>query len=200
MTSKCAAAEAASESVDVRNSGENQAGDDGGNAANASSGLQERMAADIAELRTLVMAAAKHFNIETPSTKERPSTQQDDVDFESIKPKNESYDEETTIKRHIAFLPHESMLNGTADWKYLFEMDAPAVKANIWPRNWSEATEGLQVVLEWSLPRQSDISNKITEFGYTADGYPCDLSNSFFHGVFGERTVGGRLHFNKTSG
>ena len=181
MTSTCAAAQAVSESAGVGNFGDDQVGDDGSGAPSVlpRAILQEGMAADIAELRALVMAAAKHFNIEVPSNKERPSTEQDDVDFESIKPRNADYDEETTIKRHISFLPHESMLNGVADWNYLFRMDAPAVKPNIPPRNLSESTEGLQVVLEW--PLTPSLSSEVIEFGYTADGYPCELSDEPIH-------------------
>jgi hypothetical protein len=129
------------------------------------------MAADVAALRSILFAAAKHFNVQVNPDLQPPS--QVDVDFGSIKPRDDSYDEEATIKRQIALIPSKSMLNNVIQWARSYGNSPLRVEADIRPRNWSESTEGLQVLLEWSLPHTT--SADVSGFGYDADGYPRKL-------------------------
>jgi hypothetical protein len=129
------------------------------------------MAADISALRSILFAAAKHFNVQVNPDLQAPS--QGDVDFSSIKPGDDSYDEEATIKRQIALLPSKSMLASEAFWTRYFKIFPPSVEVDIRPRNWSESTEGLQVLIQWGLPLTTPVET--IGFGYDSNGYPCEL-------------------------
>jgi hypothetical protein len=143
------------------------------------------MAADIAELRAIMMAAAKHFKIDMPRPDSEPVSSQAGVDFECIKPSDEGYDEETTIQRQIAFLPSDDTLRSKTHWKQNLGLESPAARADIRPRSWSGSARGLQPIMDWSLSghdptsKYDPISKDVTEFGYTTDGYPCKLGTKW---------------------
>jgi hypothetical protein len=159
--------------------------DDGSGNAAASSAIQAQMAADVAELRAIMMAAAKHFKIDMPRPDSKPVPSQPSVDLESIQPRDESYDEETTIQRHIAFLPSDDTLRSKTHWKQRLGLESPAARAYIRPRNWSVSASGLHPIMDWSLSghesatKYDSISKNVTEFGYTMDGHPCKLGTKW---------------------
>jgi hypothetical protein len=91
------------------------------------------MAADVAALRSILFAAAKHFNVQVNPDLQPPS--QVDVDFGSIKPRDDSYDEEATIKRQIALIHSKSMLNNVING-----LDHTAILHSEWKRTFGRGT------------------------------------------------------------
>jgi hypothetical protein len=144
MPSKSVAVEAAAEIPAVtldKSSGQERGGEDGG----SSSAIQAQMAADIAELRTIMMAAVKHFKIEMPRPESEPLTSQTTIDFGSIKPTDERYDEEVTVSRHFALLPTEDTLLSISSWDK-WPLDRPSwerVKVVFQSQSWQDLPEGL---------------------------------------------------------
>jgi hypothetical protein len=137
------------------------------------------MAADIAELRAIMMAAVKHFKIEMPRPESEPLTSQTTIDFGSIKPTDERYDEEITVSRHFALLPTEDTLLSISSWDK-WPLDKPSwerVKLVSQSQSWQDLPEGLQPIMEWWL--HDRISADVGEFGYTTDGYPCQLGTDW---------------------
>lgn len=181
------AVEATTEAVNtVKCSGQERGvEEDSGNSQAATSSavaaVQQGMAADIAELRAIVMAAAKHFKIEMDGHDGEPILPQASVDLESIKPTDEGYDQETTLRRQIAVRPTEATLKSISDWnkwpRALRNPEFETAKLALKPHQFPRSTKGLQPIMEWAL--YGPLSTDVAEFGYTADGYPCQLGTQW---------------------
>lgn len=136
------------------------------------------MAADIAELRAIMTAAAKHFKIELPRPDGEPPPSQARVNLESIKLTDQGYDEEATIRQQMALLPTEATLQSISIWdewplgEPSWDRAKPVFRSGQ-SRRWPELPNGFQPIIEWWL--HDCISTDVAEFGYTADGYPCKL-------------------------
>lgn len=134
------------------------------------------MAAHIAELHAIILAAAKHLNIVIPSPNgERvPETK---FNIQAIRPKDDGYDEETTVEHRASFGPAEStMKNLCDDCTTFFGLEIPSSRIKIWSQNRSPSGEGLHPLVEWSLDRS--ISKNVREYGYTAEGYLCTFDSA----------------------
>jgi hypothetical protein len=82
-------------------------------------------------------------------------------------------------------------------WKKSFGLKHPVV-ARVRPPDLSGAAEGWQIVVEWDLKDHNpDLTPHIREYGYTAEGYPCESQSGRFcltdqggRYTFPEHTVG----------
>jgi hypothetical protein len=137
--------------------------------------VASEMAADIAALRAIVLAAAKHFNVNI--SPEDEGSAKTSVNFDAVKPKEGCYDEEITVKRQIAQVPTEEMFKSEA-WKFL-ELDPPTT------RDLKTVTSGLASmglassttctcvpIVAWVF--NGRFSPDFGQYGYTADGYISD--------------------------
>lgn len=173
---------------------DNDSGANGGEAKSLPE-LVAEMATDIAELRTIVLAAAKHFRVDVDDPRPEWTPVFHDtlgsrakVDLESVRPRDEGYDEEATISRLIARLPGEDGIASSISWDRSLGLDPGKLKAKVWPRNWTADANGLQPIVEWEL--DDSISRHVQEFGYTADGYPCGLPTEWEAGNMRSRQGG----------
>lgn len=116
--------------------------------------------------------------------------------LECLKPRDDSYDEETTVRRHIALLPTEGMLRD-AKWRFNFPLDPPPGNlVKICPPSWPATEEGLLPVVKWSVGDL--LSREVVEYGYDENGYPVLLptlwsrreATRWHDKVFEEHTVG----------
>lgn len=137
------------------------------------------IAADIAELRSIVLAAARHFKVELPRDKialprpPRPSAQ---ALSELARKLAEGYDEEAIVRHHVFLAPAESML-GPNQWESIFGLKSPAPRVTITPRSDGPLdTEGIHTLAEWQVSPLT--AHHLYEYGYTADGrfYPLNVN------------------------
>jgi len=137
-----------------------------------------KMAADIAELRSIVLAAAKHFKVELPSDKiapPRPPRPSSQALSELARTLAEGYDEEVTVRHRVSLAPAESML-GANQWESIFGLKSPAPRVTITPPSDAPLdTKGIHTLAEWQVSPLT--AQHLYEYGYTADGrfYPLNV-------------------------
>lgn len=172
--------------------------------------VETKMAADIAELRSIVLAAAKHFKVDFPNEKDGKRPNSPDRDFLDnnlfLFPSDEGYDEETTI-RHLMHLVPTELARTLHDFEPDFG-DLPPDKLKIGPRDWPETAQGWQTLAEWSL--HGGVSQDIREYGYVKFGQICDLDTylapgfgrppRIYSGAYTERAVSTTRAFLSTDG
>ncbi|KAK4189328.1 hypothetical protein QBC35DRAFT_462045 [Podospora australis] len=148
-----------------------------------------QMAAEISELRKIMEAAAKHFNIEVPiQSMDSPV----DINLELLRPTASSYSEETTIKYLMRQLPS----NATVE-SYLCSEDSSIQGPSHLPRpltfiGSTDSPQAYRAIFEW-LPPNTPISSQtkdavlFRELSYDADGYICLMTPIAF--IKSHRTI-----------
>ena len=142
--------------------------------------VASEMAADIAALRAIVLAAAKHFNVNI--SPEDQGSAKTSVNFDAVKPKEGCYDEEITVKHQIAQVPTEGLFKSEA-WKFL-ELDPPTTRdlktatPTLRPRGLVSSTTCVPIFAWVINGPPSDLPN-FEQYGYTADGYISDTVSKY---------------------
>lgn len=142
-----------------------------GNAPSQTDTVSE-MAADIAALRAIVVAAARHFNVDMSAQGDGPVAPAKDgnIDFDAVKPKEGCYDEEITVRCQVNQLPTEKMFG--SNWWGFLNLKRPRTGDISSPAPWIRELPWPAVpVFAWRINRS--ISADFVEFGYTADGDIC---------------------------
>ncbi len=139
---------------------------------------EAKMAADIAELRSIVLAAAKHFNVDLPSDKESPPRPPwpSRTALAKLTHNMGKYDEDATVRHRVLLAPAESML-GASQWESVFGFESPRARVAIGPRDDGFLdTEGTHTLAQWQL--NPLVSKCLSEYGYTANGDFCHLNDA----------------------
>ncbi|KAK3899745.1 hypothetical protein C8A05DRAFT_36623 [Staphylotrichum tortipilum] len=164
-------------------SGATPAGAAPGNGAGDASAREVKMAADIAELRSIVLAAAKHFKVDLPGDRNRPSDPPSPpratfvLRPEVLRRMGEAYDEDATVRHRIFLAPTESML-AAPQWGSMFGLESPRARVKLTPRSWSldTAEGGLHTLAEWQLGPL--MAQTVREYGYTRGGHLCSMNST----------------------
>ena len=144
------------------------AGDGDSNASDR----EAKMAADIAELRSIVLAAAKHFKVDipsdTPDIPSRPSSPDSAFRHDLARMLADIYDEDATVRHRVFLAPTGAML-GASQWRFIFGLEPPRSRVTIGPHSSRPLdSEGEHTLAEWQL--NPLMSKNVHEYGYTADG------------------------------